>query len=102
MQTMSDERAGPRPPAGEVAGPGHVSGRQLRQLFADDAWLDEVIDSAGAGGVALTGPGGFLPELVRAVLERGLEVERTDHVGYEVGDPAGRGSPNSRNGTTPK
>ena len=77
-------------------------GDVVRQLFADDAWLDEVIDSAGAGGVALTGPGGFLPELIRAVLERGLEVERTDHVGYEVGDPAGRGSPNSRNGTTPK
>jgi putative transposase len=26
----------------------------------------------------------------------------TDHLGYEKGDPAGRGSPNSRNGTTPK
>ena len=32
----------------------------LRQLFADDAWLDEVIDSAGAGGGALTGLGGML------------------------------------------
>jgi putative transposase len=25
----------------------------------------------------------------------------SDHFGYEKGDPAGRGSPNSRNGTTP-
>jgi putative transposase len=26
----------------------------------------------------------------------------TEHLGYEKGDPAGRGSPNSRNGTTAK
>ncbi len=53
-------------------------------------------------GVSLTGVGGFLPELVKAVLERGMDVELTDHLGYERGDPGGRGSPNSRNGTTPK
>jgi putative transposase len=70
--------------------------------MADDAWLEELVDSAGEGGVSLTGPGGFLPELIKAVLEKGLEVERTDHLGYEEGDPAGRGSPNSRNGSTPK
>jgi putative transposase len=40
--------------------------------------------------------------LIKAVLERGLQTELTEHVGYEKGDPAGRGSPNSRNGTTPK
>jgi putative transposase len=50
----------------------------------------------------LTGEGGFLPELIKAVLERGLAAELTDHLGYERGDPVGRGSPNSRNGTTPK
>jgi putative transposase len=36
------------------------------------------------------------------VLERGLQAELTEHLGYEKGDPAGRGSPNSRNGSTPK
>ncbi len=65
-------------------------------------WLDELIDRASAGELALTGPGGFLPGLIKRVLERGLEIELTDHLGYERGDPAGRGSPNSRNGTTPK
>jgi putative transposase len=35
-------------------------------------------------------------------LERAADEELTDHVGYERGDPAGRGSGNSRNGTTPK
>ncbi|MFM6849482.1 MAG: IS256 family transposase [Terrabacter sp.] len=53
-------------------------------------------------GLALTGQGGFLPELVKAVLERGMDAELTGHLGYERGDPGGRGSGNSRNGTTPK
>jgi putative transposase len=57
-------------PGGEPAGPPRVSGRQLRELLADDLWLDELIDRAGEGGVRLTGEGGFLPELVKAVLER--------------------------------
>jgi putative transposase len=82
--------------------PGRLTGRQLREQLADDTWLDELIDRAEQGGVQLTGEGGFLPELVKAVLERGLDAELTDHLGYERGDPAGRGSPNSRNGTTPK
>ena len=64
--------------------------------------LDEVMDRADRGDLALTGSGGFLPELVKAVLERGLAAELTGHLGYEKGDPAGRGSHNSRNGTTPK
>ncbi|MGZ8803138.1 MAG: IS256 family transposase [Mycobacterium sp.] len=89
-------------PGGEPAGPPGVSGRQLRELLADDLWLDELIDQAGEGGVRLTGEGGFLPELVKAVLERGLAAELTGHLGYEVGDPSGRGSGNSRNGSTPK
>jgi putative transposase len=35
-------------------------------------------------------------------VESALEGEITDHLGYDKGDPAGRGSPNSRNGSTPK
>jgi putative transposase len=85
-----------------VPGPARFSGRRLRELVADDVWLDELIDRADEGGVALTGPGGFLPEMIKAVLERGLAAELTDHLGYEVGDAAGRGSPNSRNGTSSK
>lgn len=40
--------------------------------------------------------------MVKAVLERDLLAEQTAHVGYEKGDPAGRGTPNSRNGTSSK
>jgi putative transposase len=64
--------------------------------------LDDVMARADAGELRLTGEGGFLPEMIKAVLERGLAAELTDHLGYEKGDPAGRGSPNSRNGSSPK
>ncbi len=58
--------------------------------MADDTWLDELINGAQAGGVRLTGEGGFLPEMIKVVIERGLAAELTDHLGYERGDPAGR------------
>src|SRR6476620_6941841 len=83
-------------------GPGRVTAKQLRELMADDTWLDDLINSAEEGGVQLTGQGGFLPEMIKVVLERGLAAELTGHLGYEQGDPSGRGSPNSRNGPTPK
>ena len=65
-------------------------------------FLDDLMDQVDGGGLQLTGEGGFLPELVRRVLEAGLEAERTDHLGYEKHDRAGDGSGNSRNGYTAK
>lgn len=70
--------------------------------LVDAGLLDELMARVDAGELQLTGEGGFLPGLIKAVLERGLAAELTGHLGYEKGDPAGRGSPNSRNGTTPK
>ena len=35
-------------------------------------------------------------------MEWGSRAELTDHLGYDKGDPAGRGLPNSRNGSLPK
>src|SRR5438045_2492944 len=84
-----------------AGGPGAVARAAVQEL-ADAGLLDRVVERAGMGELALTGEGGFLPEMVRAVLERGLAAELTGHLGYEKGDPAGRGSPNSRNGSSPK
>jgi len=70
--------------------------------LVDAGLLDALMARVDAGELQLTGEGGFLPGLIKAVLERGLAAELTDHLGYEKGDPAGRGSPNSRNGSTPK
>ena len=71
-------------------------------MLLSDEMIDELLAEVGADGLRLTGDGGFLPQLIKAVLERGLQVELTDHLGYDKGDPAGRVIPNSRNGTTPK
>jgi transposase-like protein len=46
--------------------------------------------------------GGLFVELKKALIERALGGELTHHLGYEKGDPAGRGSGNSRNGTSAK
>jgi putative transposase len=64
--------------------------------------LDQVMSKVDEGEVQLTGEGGFLPELVKRVLEVGLQAELTDHLGYEKHDRAGHGSGNSRNGVTGK
>ena len=76
--------------------------RQLRREFFDDEMLDKLMAATDERGLSLTGEGGFLPEMIKAVLERGMQAELTDHLGYEKGDPGGNGSGNSRNGTTPK
>ena len=76
--------------------------REAVNAMIEAGLLDEVMRRADAGELVLTGEGGFLPEMLKAVLERGLQAELTGHLGYEKGDPAGRGSSNSRNGSTGK
>ncbi len=107
---LSDESAAPSQESVEavrrearrfLAEPGQAARQAARELLDEDT-LDRLLDRVDAGELRLTGPGGFLPEIVKSVLERGLAAELTEHVGYEKGDPAGRGSPNSRNGATPK
>lgn len=72
-----------------------------RGLISDEL-VDQLMARVDEQGLQLTGEGGLIPELIKAVLERGLQAELADHLGYEKGDAAGRGSPNSRNGFTPK
>ncbi|MGH8916169.1 MAG: IS256 family transposase [Acidimicrobiia bacterium] len=65
-------------------------------------WAAELVERARSEGVELTGDNGLLTALVRQVLQTGLEVEMTDHLGYEAHAAVGRGSGNSRNGRYPK
>lgn len=46
----------------------------------------------------LFGKDGLLKELTARLVERVLEAELTDHLGYEKHNPAGRNSGNNRNG----
>jgi putative transposase len=66
---------------------------------------DEVIDQLLAGASTeqeIAGPGGLLAQLTKRLVERVMEVELTDHLGYEPhAEPPG-GAGNTRNGTSPK
>jgi len=68
----------------------------------DDELVDRLMAQVDAEGLELLGPDGVLTELTSRILSRGLEVELTDYLGYERGDPAGWGSGNNRNGSYPK
>lgn len=63
---------------------------------------EQLVAKAREDGLDLVGPDGFLTKVTKTVLEAALQAEMTEHLGYEAGDPAGWGSGNSRNGTTPK
>jgi hypothetical protein len=68
----------------------------------DRELADQLLARAEAQGVELLGPEGLLSQVTRAVLERALAEELTEHLGYDRHDPAGRGWGNSGNGRTPK
>src|SRR5580704_18061817 len=82
--------------------PGKPDGDRPARRLVDDELADELLGKAHAQGVELLGPDGLLSQVTKAVLERALAEEMTAHLGYEKHDPAGRGSGNSRNGTTGK
>lgn len=63
--------------------------------------LDEIFARIDAGE-PLTGQAGLLQGMLKASLERGLDAELSDHVGYDRGDPDAAMFPNSRNGSFPK
>jgi putative transposase len=68
-----------------------IDSKLLDQLLADYKKPEDII-----------GENGLLKQLTKALLERALNAELTEHVGYEKHDPAGYNSGNSRNGTTKK
>jgi transposase-like protein len=50
----------------------------------------------------IAGPGGLLAQLTKRLVERAMEVELTDHLGYEPHQEPPGGPGTQRNGTTPK
>jgi putative transposase len=66
----------------------------------------EMIDELLAGASTqdeIAGPGGLLTELTKRLVERAMEVELTDHVGYDPHhEPPGGAGNMTRNGSTPK
>jgi putative transposase len=74
---------------------------ELAERLAASGALDEVFAQLDAGQ-PLTGDQGVLGAMLKAALERGLDTELTEHLGYERGDPDAAEFANSRNGTTSK
>jgi putative transposase len=68
----------------------------------DEATLDELMSRIDEDGLELLGPEGVLTELTSKIMNRALEAEMTDLLGYERGDTAGWGSGNNRNGHSSK
>jgi putative transposase len=79
-----------------------VRGADIVEELRASGALDALFARIDAGEVELTGDGGLIPGLIKAALERGLQAELSDHLGYEKGDPDAALFGNSRNGNTPK
>lgn len=65
-----------------------------------DRMLDELLK--GKKPEEILGKEGLLKELTKRLVERALEGEMTEHLGYERHAPEGKNSGNSRNGKSPK
>src|SRR5712664_2566875 len=63
----------------------------IDQLLADYKKPEDII-----------GENGLLKQLTKAILERALQAELTDHLGFEKHDPAGHHSGNTRKGASRK
>ena len=107
VQLQNPQRNAPLGPAGPSSDQfeNQLNYREFHSAScASTCWSStaELVARARAEGVELTGDNGLLTGLVRQVLQTGLEVEMTDHLGYERHAVEGRNSGNSRNGSTPK
>lgn len=78
-----------------------TAARRLAEAFAPST-IDALLKDAKAAGTPIDGVDGLLNQMTKAVLERALQAEMTDHLGYDAGDPAGHGTGNSRNGRSIK
>ena len=65
--------------------------RLIDKLLADYKKPEDII-----------GENGLLKQLTKALLERAMQAEMTEHLGYEKHDSVGNNSGNSRNGATTK
>lgn len=53
------------------------------------AAIDELLDDADDAGIGIDGPEGLVGRMTKALLERALDAELANHLGYDAGDPAG-------------
>jgi putative transposase len=71
-------------------------------MAIDPKLIDQLLAEHGRRPQDIAGENGLLKQLTKALLERALDAELTEHLGYEKHDPAGYKSGNSRNGKSKK
>ena len=97
------DRDGAGEPLGESAPSPGILERlpdEIRQKLSDEL-VDELLAGARTEE-EIVGPGGLLSQLTKRLVERAMEVELTDHLGYEPHQEPPGGGGNTRNGGTPK
>ena len=77
-----------------------VAGLLERPELSDDL-IDELLAGARTAE-EIAGPEGLLGQLTRRLLERALQAEITDHLGYRAGEAPPGGTGNARNGQPAK
>ena len=71
-------------------------------MAIDTKLIDQLISEHGHRPEDIAGETGLLKQLTKALLERAMQAEMTNHLGYEKHDPVGYKSGNSRNGKSQK
>src|SRR6202163_810792 len=117
IQSRLDETSDPRSagversePVGRAKRRAGAARRELapRAEFAEEVKAllpDGLIDELLAGARTeeeIAGPGGLLGQLTKRLVERAMEVELTDHLGYELHQEPAGGTGNTRNGAMSK
>ena len=82
MDVVNDQGEGDAPARRE---PAIEPVKSVAQQLVEGDFLDLLFDMVDAGELRLTGEGGFIPAMIKAVLERGLQVELAEHLGYDKG-----------------
>lgn len=73
-----------------------------QERLTEQQVAERLVEQAKTDGVDLVGPGGLLSDLTKAVLETALEVEMSEHLGYDKHAVEGRNNGNCRNGARTK
>ena len=68
-----------------------------RKKSKQDTLIDELLEDL-SDPKDILGKNGLLKQLTKRLVERTLEAELTDHLGYEPHEPKGHGTGNNRNG----
>ena len=96
---VSEERSDPRTVGRREVFPGLPGGPGFDEEPLELS--DELLDALLAGAKTaeeIAGPDGLLGQLTRRLLNRTLEAELTEHLGYEAGEAPPGGAGNARNG----